>query len=150
MYILFTLFYVFYKSTITDLMKSLAIVALLSVFFSFDQVGLSPAEVVDVQLEAYNSRDIDAFVATYSDQFQAFEYGHEMPFLEGKAALRASYGAMFQTSPNLNAYSKNRIVQGNRVIDHEIAEGINDGPAIQVVVIYEVNEGLIEKVTFMY
>ena len=57
---------------------------------------------------------------------------------------------MFQTSPDLNAYAKNRIVQGNRVIDHEIAEGINGRAAIQVAVIYEVANGLIEKVTFIY
>ncbi len=57
---------------------------------------------------------------------------------------------MFQTSPDLRAKSTNRIVQGNKVIDHEAAEGNNGKPPIQVVVIYEVDGGLIKKVTFIY
>ena len=111
---------------------------------------VSPTEVIDTQLKAYNDRDIDAFVATYSEHVQCYEYAQTNPFLEGKQALKVSYGAMFQTSPDLHAESSNRIVQGNRVIDHETAEGINGRSAIQVVVIYEVNEGLIQKVTFIY
>lgn len=111
---------------------------------------LSPAEVVDNQLKAYNAKDIDAFVATYADHVEIYEYGQPTPFMSGKERLRQSYGSMFQTSPDLNAYSTTRIVQGNKVIDHETAEGINGQDPIQVVVIYEIAEGLIEKVTFIY
>lgn len=111
---------------------------------------VSPATVIDTQLKAYNDRDLDAFAATYADDVQCYEYGQSYPFLEGKQALKASYGAMFQTSPDLYAESSNRIIQGNTVIDHEIAEGINGRSAIQVVVIYEIDAGLIKKVTFIY
>jgi len=112
--------------------------------------GSNPADVVDRQLEAYNNRDIDAFVVTYAEDIVCYEYGKDQPFVEGKDALRSSYGAMFKTSPNLNAKSINRIVLGNKVIEHEIAEGINGLPAIQVVVIYEFVGDLIKKVTFIY
>jgi len=111
---------------------------------------VTPEDVIDMQLSAYNDRDIDAFIATYADDVRCYEYGQPNPFVEGKQALKISYGAMFQTSPDLYAKSTNRIVQGNKVIDHEIAEGINGRSAIQVVVIYELEGELIKKVTFIY
>lgn len=127
------------------LLTLLFIIAALPVF-----AQRSPADVVDKQLKAYNSRDIDAFVATYADHIEIYEYGQPTPFVTGKTGLRASYGAMFQTSPNLNAHTTTRIVQGSKVIDHEIADGINGRDPIQVVAIYEIAAGLIEKVTFIY
>jgi len=114
-------------------MKYLILAISLITSFSL-QAQLSPAEVVDKQLKAYNERDIDAFLATYADHITVYEYGNPMPIYEGKGALRSSYGSMFEVSPNLNAYAKNRIVQGNKVIDHEIAEGIGDRAPIQVAV----------------
>lgn len=121
---------------------------------SFLMIGTLSAQdhaaVIDAQLKAYNARDIEAFLATYSEYVEVYEYGHDRPFAVGKDQLRVSYGAMFAKSPNLKAEVSKRIVQGHRVIDHETAYGINDGPAMTVVVIYEVTDGLINKVTFMY
>ena len=132
-------------------MKYLTLITAL--FLSMTSVlaqDVSPVDLIEAQLSAYNDRDIDAFVATYADDVTCYEYGQQYPFVEGKAALKMSYGAMFQTSPNLYARSTNRIVQGNKVIDHEIAEGINGRSAVQVVVFYEIADGVIKKVTFIY
>lgn len=111
---------------------------------------INPAEVIDAQLKAYNDRDIDAFVATYSPYVEIYEYGHDRPFMVGREQLRSSYAVMFLNSPDLHAEVSERIVQGHRVIDHETASGINGGSAFNVVVIYELTDGLISKVTFMY
>ncbi len=132
-------------------MKYLSIlaIALLSTVSIIAQ-DIDPASVIDTLLRAYNDRDIEAFVATYTEDVVCYEYGQSTPFIEGKQRLRLAYGAMFQMSPDLFAESTNRIVQGNKVIDHEVAEGINGGGKVQVVVIYEINDGLISKVTFIY
>ena len=64
-------------------------------------------------------------------------------------ALQAVYGEVFQNSPDLKASIKNRIIFDNKVIDEEEVTGRIGVAYIKVVVIYEVEEGRIHKVTFI-
>lgn len=114
------------------------------------QETISAAQIVDKQLDAYNAKDIEAFLNTYSDHIQVFEFGKDVPMIEGKERLRSTYTNMFDGSPSLNASVTNRIIRNNKIINHEIAMGIYAGDPMEVVVIYEVNDGLIERVTFIY
>jgi len=47
----------------------------------------SPADVVQRQLEAYNSRDLQAFLATFHDEAKDFGLGAEAPSFAGKPAI---------------------------------------------------------------
>jgi hypothetical protein len=109
---------------------------------------LNPEPVVQRQLDAYNARDLDRFVAQYSDDVQMFRPPESLPMLHGKAAMAEHYATRRFNLPGLNAVLVNRMVLGNKVIDHERIAGIGDAP-MDAAVVFEVNpQGLICKVWF--
>lgn len=106
----------------------------------------SPANIVQKQLDAYNERDIEAFMDTYSKNIKLYEYPNTL-FMEGQDKMKESYNSYFENTPDLHCELKNRIIIGNRVIDEEYitANGIN----FRAVAIYEVENGRIIKATFL-
>ncbi len=61
--------------------------------------------------------------------------------------MRDNYKAFFTANPNLNCLVNNRIVLGNKVIDHELIS--TDKANFSAVAIYEVAGDKIVKVTFL-
>ncbi len=110
----------------------------------------TPEAVVQAQLEAYNARDIDAFIATYADDVKLFELPDKL-LSEGTATMRERYGKLFKDE-RLHATIVNRIALGNTVIDHErVRLTFPQGPGtVEAVAIYEVSDGKITKVWFRY
>jgi hypothetical protein len=110
---------------------------------------LTPADVVQRQLDAYNAHDIDALLATYAEDAQQFEHPAKL-LASGTAQLRERFTLRF-AEPNLHAQLLNRIVMGNTVIDHEIVtRTFPEGPGtIELVAIYEVQNGKITKAWFI-
>ena len=109
---------------------------------------MSPADIVQRQLEAYNARDLDAFAATYADDIRIFRMPSMEPAISGRAQLTDTYRERFK-SPSLHAEILARIVLGNKVIDHERVVGIREHP-IEALAVYEVVGGLIRTVWFFY
>ncbi len=105
-----------------------------------------PVTIVDKQLEAYNARDINGFMATYSSDIQLYSFPDKL-ISEGQTGMKNNYGSFFKATPDLNCTIKNRIVIGNKVIDEEFLT-IN-GKNYSAIAIYEVENGLISKVTFI-
>ena len=110
----------------------------------------TPEAVVQAQLEAYNARDIDAFIATYADDVKLFELPEKL-LSEGTADMRERYGKLFKDE-RLHATIVNRIVMGNTVVDHErVRVTLPQGPGtVEAVAIYEVRGGKITAVWFRY
>jgi hypothetical protein len=108
-------------------------------------VSMSPEAVVQWQLEAYNSRDIDALLAIYASDAQIFEHPATL-LAVGSAALRGRFVARFQ-EPNLHATLLNRIAMGNIVVDYErVTRTFPEGTgALNLIMIYEVQNGKIAK-----
>jgi hypothetical protein len=104
-----------------------------------------PEAVVQAQLEAYNARDIDAFVATYTNDAEVFEHPAKL-LAAGSAQLRERYGARFK-DPILHAAIVKRIVMGNVVVDHEkVTRTFPEGRGLtEAVAIYQVENGKIAK-----
>ncbi len=109
-------------------------------------VEQSAAGIVQNQLDAYNARDIDAFLHTYSDDVQVFNFPNELNYT-GKEKMRENYANFFNSTPDLKCEIKNRIVIGNKVIDKEKVTA--NGATFSAVAIYEVKNGKIAKVTFI-
>ncbi|WP_299256642.1 nuclear transport factor 2 family protein [uncultured Aquimarina sp.] len=107
---------------------------------------VSPEYVVQKQLDAYNARNIEGFLATYSDQVQVYNYPNKLTY-EGKEKMKSMYAPFFDKTPDLHCKIKNRIVHGNKVIDEELV--LINGNEIKAVAIYEVKNGKISKVTFL-
>jgi hypothetical protein len=106
---------------------------------------IPPEVVIQRQLEAYNARNIDALLAIYADDAQAFEHPATL-VASGSAALRERFTARFR-EPNLHATLLNRMVMGSMVVDHEeVTRTFPEGPGkLELMMIYEVLEGRIVR-----
>jgi hypothetical protein len=107
---------------------------------------LSPVDAAKAQLEAYNRRDLDAFVALFSDDVTVYREPNREPAIRGKAAFTEAYRKRFQTV-GLRAEILNRIEVGNKVTEHERVYGIQAHP-VELIVVYEVIDGKIRNVWF--
>ena len=106
----------------------------------------NPESIVNQQLLAYNNRELDEFIETYSKDIKLYFYPNQL-ISEGHDTMRTQYGTMFKTIPDLNAQIVNRMVLGNKVIDKE--KVLYKGSIFYAIAIYEVNDGKISKVTFI-
>jgi imidazolonepropionase-like amidohydrolase len=109
----------------------------------------NPADVVDRQVDAYNARDLEAFVALYAEDAVVARHPSGEIVAEGRDGLREVYGALFAKSPALKAIVLNRVETGGWVVDQELVTGIGDRPYTHGVAIYEVEGALIERVWFL-
>jgi DNA-binding MarR family transcriptional regulator len=85
-----------------------------------------PVAVVQRQLNAYNARDIEAFLATYAATVWVRE-GARPASREDHASLRKTYASLFAETPALHCEIARRTVLDNRVTDHERLSGAPDG-----------------------
>jgi len=106
----------------------------------------SPVAIVQEQLDAYNDRNIDAFMETYTEDIALYNFPQTLT-RQGQKKMRAGYQSFFSSTPDLHCDIKNRIVIGNRVIDLENVTA--NGQQFSAIAIYEVANGKISKVTFL-
>jgi hypothetical protein len=117
--------------------------------------------VVERQLDAYNRRDIDAFMACYAEDVELLRFPPRRfnprrllaPVRAKlgqprKRAMRDTYERLFRNTPDLHAEIVARVVHGNIVIDHERVTGQARGE-FTTVAIYEVHAHLIRRVWFI-
>lgn len=110
---------------------------------------MSPEEIIQAQVIAYNKRDIEAFTALHSPTAQLFNLPTGELICEGDEAIRKRYTQRF-ANPNLHAEIINRIVHGNRVIDYEAITGMVADRIVNAVAIYEIENNLIQRVWFIF
>ncbi|MFM8980404.1 MAG: nuclear transport factor 2 family protein [Planctomycetia bacterium] len=101
------------------------------------------------QLEAYNARDSEAFVAAYHPEIEVFDLPAGTRTLQGREALRTRYGALFAATPALHCRLLHRVRHGCFVVDHEEVTGMAAAERVYAVAIYEVREGLIRRTWFL-
>lgn len=107
----------------------------------------SALALVQRQLNAYNARDIDAFLEPYADGVELYDYASGKLLGKGKAAMRKDY-AFFKQVPELHCELKARLQQGNIVIDKESVTGFGN-KAVEAVAIYHIANNKIAKVYFI-
>ena len=108
---------------------------------------MNPAGPVQRQLDAYNAHDLERFVAEYSDDIRVFRPPAAEAILAGKAAFAAHYANNRFTLPSLHAELINRMVVGNKVVDHERITGLQKD-VVEALVVYEVAGERITAVWF--
>lgn len=113
-----------------------------------DIIRKTPPDIVQQQVNAYNARDLEAFIATYSPDIKLYTYPDKLENT-GHEEMRKTYGELFKRVPKLHCEIVNRIAQGNFVIDHERVTGLPNGRIINAVAIYEVRDNLIQRVWFV-
>ncbi len=108
---------------------------------------VTPEILAQQQLNAYNARNIDAFLEPYSDSVRIYGFPDKL-LMQGKAAMRQQYSGMFERVKELHCQLVNRIVQGDTVIDQESVTGFGDKP-LKAIAIYKIKNGKIAEVYFI-
>jgi hypothetical protein len=108
----------------------------------------TPAALIQHQLDMYNAKDIDRWLACYGADAQQYTLHGDL-LASGHDQMRARICSRF-TEPDLHARLLNRTVMGNLVVDLElITRNFPEGKgSIEMLCIYEVVDGLIHKASF--
>ena len=107
--------------------------------------AFDPAGFAQRQLDAYNDHDLERFLREYTQDVVACRLPGAEPILAGREAFGEHYRKNRFSLPKLHAKLVNRMVFGNKVIDHEYITGLQETP-VEVATIYEVTERGISKV----
>ena len=110
--------------------------------------SLTPSDIAQGQLDAYNVQDLDAHCAFFADDITVADLNDAVT-IEGMAAYRAKYAQVFADFPHNKARLVNRICVSQTVIDHEDVSRGPGGPSFQVIAIYTLVGGKIARVDFV-
>lgn len=114
------------------------------------RAATSATTVVQRRVDAYNARDLEAFLATYADDVTITTASTGVAMVQGKTVLRARYGDLFQKFPQTRVQVAERRSQGDKVVlDREVITGRGPerpDPWDVGWVRYEVEGGLIRRV----
>ena len=114
-----------------------------------DPIAPTAAEFpVQQQLDAYNARDIDAFMQWWSDDCEYYEFPARL-LARGAEQIRGRHVTRFK-EPNLFGKLIKRSVVDNLVVDQEVvtrtfADGVGE---VDVLAIYQIENGKIAKAWF--
>lgn len=112
------------------------------------QAELSAQEVVGRQLEAYNNKDIDGFMACWADDAQIFAWPSTL-VATGSKEIRSRHLERFR-EPDLSAELISRTVVEDLVVDREVVRrNLPEGcRLVDVIAIYQIAEGRIRGAWF--
>lgn len=128
-------------------MKKLLFIAVLG----FTRVALAqttPTDLAQAQLDAYNQRNLEAFLLPYDDSVAVYTFPNLLQY-RGKTQMRKVYGEMFQNLPDLHCTLLNRMVLENTVIDHELVVFRKGQQPLKAIAIYKIKDGKIAEVYFL-
>jgi imidazolonepropionase-like amidohydrolase len=109
-------------------------------------IAETPAALAQRQLNAYNFRNIEAFLEPYADDVEIYNFPDKLVG-KGKDAMRKNYTSFFETTPNLHCELVGRIVRGNVVIDQERVQA--GDKIFEAIAIYHIENNKIKKVYFI-
>lgn len=107
----------------------------------------TPEQLVQAQVDAYNARDLEAFLAVYAEEV-VVRTADGQEIILNKESLRERYGKLFKENPAIHCSIIRREVAGNIVIDDEHVAGLADGRRKEARATYEIADGMIRRVTF--
>ncbi|MFT4414240.1 nuclear transport factor 2 family protein [Fredinandcohnia humi] len=110
---------------------------------------ISPEELAQRQLDAYNNKQIEEFISVYSNDVVVMDFPTNEVKISGMKDFKKRYDELFKSNPNQHAELKGRIVKGNTIIDHEYITGRANGKEAEAIAIYEVTGEKITKVWFV-
>lgn len=109
---------------------------------------MTPIECVELQFAAYNERNLERFLTAFAENVRCYRLPDMVQTIDGKAALGEFYAANRFVHEGLQAKLLNRMVVGNKVIDHELIHGLSPEP-METSVVFVIEDGLIAQVFFI-
>jgi len=111
---------------------------------------MTPEQVVQANLDAYNTNDIEGFMQCFAPQVTMYSFETGEQTAQGLEAVRAIYEPYFKASPKLHSTILQRTVFVNTIIDHESITGrYGSDEILELVLIYEVHDHKIDKITVL-
>jgi hypothetical protein len=108
-----------------------------------------PIDPVNEQLEAYNTRNLERFLACYA-QDVVVEDGSGTRLMQRREAMRATYAKLFAKNSDLHAEVVNRIRVGDFVIDEERVTGMQGmSEPVHAAVIYPLRDDATTQVRML-
>ena len=105
----------------------------------------TPEQLVQMQLNAYNAHDLDAFLVPYAEDVELYEYPSKL-LSKGKEQMRKDYIFITQT-PKLYCRIQKREIKDNTVTDHEEVT-FGGAKPVYATATYIIENGKISKVYF--
>ncbi len=117
--------------------------------FQVDNIKkLSPEELAQGQLEAYNHQDINTFLSFYAEDVEIYNFPNSFIY-SGIEKMREKYTMAWAKNPNQKARISQRMIVGNTVVDREHVTGrVNEGE-VNVIAIYKIEDHKIKQVYFI-
>jgi hypothetical protein len=106
------------------------------------------AEIAQAQLDAYNAQDVNAHCVHFAEDVVVANLNGDT-LRAGAYDYRAFHVKLFTDFPGNRATLLNRIVVGDKVIDHELVDRGNGDPTFQVAAIYTFKGDKIARVDFV-
>ncbi len=106
-------------------------------------------QLAALQLTHYNNHDLENFLAVYTDDVEVYDLETGVMRYKGKDIMRERYAGRFAEG-TVHAALVNRMIIGNKAIDHEHVTGIPGKDMVEAVAIYLTKGDLIEKVWFLH
>ncbi len=108
----------------------------------------SPEQIVQQQLDYYNSRNMEGYISLFADDVKFYNYGSNELTIDGVEACQSVYQNLFDQSPSLKSTITKRITFDNIVIDHESITGrMGIETPLELALIFEIENEKICKVT---
>jgi imidazolonepropionase-like amidohydrolase len=118
-------------------------------FYPDEVLKYSPEDLAQIQLNAYNSRDIESFLMVYHPDVEVYIFPDSLMY-KGRDAMRKRYEPFFEKAKGLHCELLNRISYKNYVFDREfIRTGIPGRETFEGQAIYECEGKYIKKVWFI-
>ena len=98
------------------------------------------------QIDAYNTRDVDAFVALYAPDAEIIRLPDKEPCMSGHDEIRARYAQMFAESPGLRCKVESSSGTDSYVALHERVSGMaGREEELDCLAIYQIENHLIRR-----
>jgi hypothetical protein len=110
---------------------------------------LTPEDVVQRQLDAFNDHDLDALLPLFAGDVVIHDLIDGSVVLRGIDAFRARYERVFRERPFVKAELVGRLTLGSFVIDRERLTDGEDHPPEDALAIYEVDGAVVTRMWFI-
>ena len=108
---------------------------------------MTPRQIADQQLVAYNNHDLDAYCALFHDNATLIDLPSSHVVAEGIEQIRTMYKTRFEI-PRIQCKVHSTSDLANFAIDRETVYGLPDGP-VDIVAMYEVIDSKIQRLFFI-
>ena len=108
---------------------------------------MSPLEIVQMQFDLYNNRNLEQFCNLFSKEIIFKNFETQNIILKGLDELKIHMIKRF-SNPRLKATLLSRMQLNDVIVDHEKVTGLQDSD-LEAIAIYKIKDSKIAEVTFI-